>query len=380
MEVTLMGLEFNLDNKGCEALAYSFVEILNSIVKEKNIDITYHIIAYKDKPLPEIGKCDSLRIRYKSYDFWHKAKKLFKNSDLVVDFTMGDSFSDIYGFKRFARMTLLKQLAIKNSKKFILGPQTYGPFNKTFVKKWAGWIIKNSTEVFARDNMSVKYVKDNYKVDIKKTIDVAFALPTKLAKKLEETDKIKIGFNPSALLWNGGYNGKNQFGLQFNYQEYCKKLLSIICNDDRYQVYLIPHVGNNALGHTSENDYYICEKLSQKFKNAIGIKENYSASEIKGIISQMDIFIGARMHATIGAFSSKVVTIPFSYSRKFEGLYNSIGYKHIISATKINLDEAINKTINYIDNYELIKIDVIKANELVERELRDFKLQMEEIL
>ena len=32
------------------------------------------------------------------------------------------------------------------------------------------------------------------------------------------------------------------------------------------------------------------------------------------------------MHATIGAISSGVATIPFSYSRKFEGLFGNLEY------------------------------------------------------
>ena len=35
----------------------------------------------------------------------------------------------------------------------------------------------------------------------------------------------------------------------------------------------------------------------------------------------MDFFMGARMHATIGAFSSGVPVVPMAYSRKFNGLF-----------------------------------------------------------
>lgn len=35
----------------------------------------------------------------------------------------------------------------------------------------------------------------------------------------------------------------------------------------------------------------------------------------------MDFFVGARMHATIGAFSSGVPVVPMAYSRKFNGLF-----------------------------------------------------------
>ena len=44
----------------------------------------------------------------------------------------------------------------------------------------------------------------------------------------------------------------------------------------------------------------------------------------------MDFFVGARMHATIGAFSSGVPVVPMAYSRKFNGLFiDTLDYPYI---------------------------------------------------
>ena len=72
--------------------------------------------------------------------------------------------------------------------------------------------------------------------------------------------------------------------------------------------------------------------------------------EAKNYISQMSFFLGARMHATIGSFSSGVVTIPFSYSKKFEGLYGNLEYPYVISATKVSTEEAVETTLSYIED------------------------------
>lgn len=69
----------------------------------------------------------------------------------------------------------------------------------------------------------------------------------------------------------------------------------------------------------------------------------------------MDIFLGARMHASIAAISSNVATIPFSYSKKFEGLFGSLEYPYVISATKISTDNAISLTKKYITEYNVLK-------------------------
>ena len=90
--------------------------------------------------------------------------------------------------------------------------------------------------------------------------------------------------------------------------------------------------------------------------------------EVKNCISQMDIFIGSRMHATIGALSSGVVTIPVAYSRKFSGLFESIGYMHTIDICTMNNNSALQKTIYKIEHYKDIEVDVSAARKEIDRQ------------
>ena len=102
--------------------------------------------------------------------------------------------------------------------------------------------------------------------------------------------------------------------------------------------------------------------------------------EIKGYISEMDIFIGARMHATIGAFSSGIATIPVSYSRKFEGLYDNLNYRYVISASKICNEEAKKLTIEYINEYKLLKQNVDQSLKYVSDMQDNFKNKIKELI
>ena len=58
-----------------------------------------------------------------------------------------------------------------------------------------------------------------------------------------------------------------------------------------------------------------------------------SPSEAKSYIAGLDFFMGARMHACIAAFSSGVPVVPMAYSRKFAGLFGSLGYDHTVDCT-----------------------------------------------
>ena len=103
MKVVLLGLEFSINNLGCEALSYSFVSELYEIAKQQGKEIDVKAVVFADRIIPYIPNTkqavDCIKIKYKSPSFWKEISREFKSSDMIIDFTMGDSFSDIYGKK-----------------------------------------------------------------------------------------------------------------------------------------------------------------------------------------------------------------------------------------------------------------------------------------
>lgn len=87
--------------------------------------------------------------------------------------------------------------------------------------------------------------------------------------------------------------------------------------------------------------------------------------DIKSKISEFDIFIGARMHATIGAFSSGVATIPTAYSRKFNGLYESVEYPYIVDLLNSSTEENLEMTKMYIKDYVKLKVAAEKSMDYI---------------
>lgn len=374
MKVVLMGLEFFINNLGCEALSYSFVSELYELSKEKGETLEVKTIVFADQKVPYIPGTEipihCIGIHYKSPKFWREIKRVFKDADYIFDFTMGDSFADIYGVKRFVLDALVKTAAIRSGTPYILGPQTYGPYRNVMVKKWAKWILKKALRVYTRDEQSKQVAEQLSSRDVILTTDVAFALPYE-KKEIGTKGKIKIGFNPSGLLWAGGYTKDNQFGLTLDYQEYCRKVCDELYRDSNYEVFLIPHVGTTSeFDDATENDSAVCGELQKQYPEMKILRGISTPMDIKGYLAAMDVFIGARMHATIGAFSSGVATIPVSYSRKFEGLYDSLEYGYLIHARKESTDEAVKKTVEYIRQYETLQSSVEQSLKIV-REKQD---------
>ena len=256
---------------------------------------------------------------------WNELVFLKKNKyDLMFDIGEGDSFADIYGLKRYLLLSLSKWLAIRIGLPLVIAPQTIGPFKFWFSSHLATYLLKKSKAVYVRDHKSGDYLK-KMKVAHHKVSDVAFSLPYDQKNKVNDS----VGINISGLLWNGGYTKKNQFNLNLDY----KKLITEIINgfiERGRKVYLIAHVISDT--DEVEDDYQVAEKIKTELycENQLVIvaPKFTSPIEVKSFISSMEFFIGSRMHATIGAISAGVPTIPLAYSRKFSGVFESISYPH----------------------------------------------------
>jgi polysaccharide pyruvyl transferase WcaK-like protein len=80
--------------------------------------------------------------------------------------------------------------------------------------------------------------------------------------------------------------------------------------------------------------------LKAEFPALIRHPDFTSPSDAKSTIATMDFLTGARMHATIGAYSAGVPVVPISYSRKFEGLYGGLGYPWLVNAKGMSTEAA----------------------------------------
>ena len=79
------------------------------------------------------------------------------------------------------------------------------------------------------------------------------------------------------------------------------------------------------------------------------------------------------MHSTIASFSSGVVTIPISYSRKFEGLFGSLNYPCVINAKEENTDSAYALIMKYIDDKEILFSKQKESLNLIKEKNKAFK-------
>ncbi|MBN1795979.1 MAG: polysaccharide pyruvyl transferase family protein [Sedimentisphaerales bacterium] len=287
--------------------------------------------------------------------------KHISESDYVIDINAGDSFSDLYGKRRFLLGFLRKWLVLIMGKKLVFLPQTYGPFRSAITAFLAKWLVKHSAAAYARDKAGFNYLtellganENGHKVRL--LPDIAFILDAHRPDNLErdfpallKTDnRPVVGLNISGLLYRGGYNESNMFGLRADYKKLVEGIIKLLVEDCRAQIILVPHVFPPPRFEI-ESDLSacmdLCRSIDKKYlKNIFLVRKRYSHNEMKYIIGRCDFFVGARMHSCIAAISQSIPTIGLAYSDKFSGIFENVGLEeNVIEMRSAANDEILRK-------------------------------------
>ena len=269
-------------------------------------------------------------------------------TDLTLDITAGDSFSDIYGMRGFRMHSLMKWLFILCGNKFVMLPQTYGPFKSRFSKIVARYLLTRTTAIYARDMDGVKCVKKILgKVADKKMIrfipDVAFVLEPEKPKKsviIEQLENLKakghvlVGLNVSGHIYHVEYQAKSKFGLKSDYQKLMNDIVKSLMVYPNTVVVLVPHVFLKAgqVGSDLDACHQVYQQMVEKYPDRILlVDEVFNHKQVKYLIGCCDFFLGARMHACIAALSQYVPAVGLAYSDKFAGVFESLGVGDLVA-------------------------------------------------
>lgn len=384
IKIGLLDHLYKHENLGCVALSIANMSLIDKAAKNIGKEVEYKILVTENIEQEPLNFTDS---KYE-YAVFPRCKQTLKNPfrllksniyddcDYIINIAGGDGFTDIYGFNRVLAESYMTLFAGMKKKKVIFAPQTIGPFNKKITKFIAKKTLECTQKVFSRDSLSSKCCEElGAKEKYSEVIDVAFALPY---EKMEfKNDKLKLGINVSGLLYNGGYNKDNYFGLSFDYAKFIDEIIEK-AKDKGYEIHLIPHVNSDE--NKIEDDFDVCKMLADKYN--VEICPRYmSPIDVKSYISGMDVFTGARMHSTIAAFSSGVPVIPIAYSRKFNGLYGTLNYPYFIDAkSNITKENAIKLFFEYVEKKNELKNTIKKGKDIYTERLNNYVKYLEAIL
>lgn len=318
----------NPDNRGCEAIIRTTSEMAKKAFPESEIIVTSNdygitpmlgldtVNEYEYSYYPHDDKFDKyiyagLKKVFGTAQIWCKLKNVsayrrIGNADICIS-VGGDNFC--YG-NSIDHFLVHHAHFKKNGAKLIHWGTS---FEKNLLPEKLIRDLNNFDAIMVRESLSYNALKEkNINAPVYLIPDPAFTMAEQEPVEMPMMEKDCVGLNVSPMVVSkesrGGIVLKNTINL-INY-----------ITERGKQVALIPHVCNRSNG---DGDYSVMKTLLDKVnqpKRCLLVGYWYTAPEIKYIISKCDMFIGARTHATIAAYSMCVPTAVIGYSVKARGI------------------------------------------------------------
>jgi polysaccharide pyruvyl transferase WcaK-like protein len=283
----------------------------------------------------------NMRLSARLGGFGNAGVQALAASDAVLDISGGDSFSDLYGRKRYDMVTQPKLMVMRLGRPLVLLPQTYGPFGTVEARDRARDIIAGARTAWARDGDSFDRLQELLGPAFdprrhRQAVDVAFGLEPvaaehKLSGELDgwispASQHTVVGLNVSGLLANSTAAGQ-QYGLRIHYRRLMERLLRRLLEVAELRIVLMPHVRGAS---PQESDLHACRELRSVLEGGdrervLVAPTGLSPGEAKWLIGRFDWFCGTRMHSTIAALSSGVPAAAVAYSLKTRGVFATCG-------------------------------------------------------
>lgn len=403
-------LNVGWSNKGNCAIVHSTIETIKNFVPDAEFNlmgpakVDYNKLQIKKqvgcglslrKPhytimsLLYLFKCSYISIlkRFNVHIPISKNSRLFDyyDSDIVVN-SGGDHMSGEYGIGTLGTFINISY-AILLGKPVVLYGESLGYFRNPVLNSIAKFVFNRTKLILVREELSKKYLDDN-NITMPKiyvTADPAFLLnqvPQSsvfeiLSKEgMNEIQKPLIGINPSGLI--SRFRGKGHQKAEEEFANIMAKVIDTLVENLKATIIMIPHV------YTPNDDDRIAinmifHEVKNKSKVKI-IKNEYTPQELKGIIGQCDLFIGARMHATIAATSMLVPTVGIAYSHKMYGIIGEMlgQEKYVLDIKELNYENLISTINDAWENRERIKKELeVKIPMVKEKAMLNGKLVKE---
>jgi polysaccharide pyruvyl transferase WcaK-like protein len=293
---------------------------------------------------------------------------------VVAEIRGGDSFSDIYGLYRFVlgSLPILSMILIRG--RITLLPQTYGPYKSAASRMLARFILRRADLILSRDKEGMKMIEELIGKTERNLFcpDVAFSLESILPKDPRIRPALPsnrreclIGINVNGLMYNGGYTRSNMFGLKLDYPAFLDALVAKLLANPENRVLLVPHTfaATGRVESDPDGCAAVLRAVPAEFKSRIHIVEaEYDQNEIKGVVGLCDFFVGSRMHACIAALSQGIPAVGIAYSKKFRGVFESVGAENwVVDGRDVEIEEAVRRVLELFRKKDELKLELVRG-------------------
>jgi colanic acid/amylovoran biosynthesis protein len=202
--------------------------------------------------------------------------------------------------------------------------QSIGPFATNFQARLARRMLSKARLIELREEHSLRLLeKWNMDTPLHLVEDAAFLVPDAIPVQLPE----KNSSSGSARRFRVGLTVRKWFRTpaeQLHYEKTIAVFVDWLIDDLKASVYFIPQVTyKRGSDDDREAARDVCSLLRTS-TSAHRLEEEYCPRQIKGLCSEMDFFVGTRMHSNIFALSMKVPTLAISYQPKTDGIMSRL--------------------------------------------------------
>lgn len=348
-------------NHGCEAIVRGTKEILSDEQMtlysfKKSEDEKYGLAQYVNLQDARIsyGKINiqriiaSLKIRlFKDENY---ATKISVNH-ILKKYGIGDvGFSiggDNYCYPGFEEYGVINKMIRKCGTKTVLWGCSVEP---SMISDIMLEDLKGYDLAVARESITYDALK-KVGVNVILSSDPAFCMKKQVCDiPFEKSGKRIVGINASPHI----ITCEKENGIAYrNYVELVKYILA----ETDYSIALIPHVVWDT-----NDDRKVLRKLYEDIGESerVFLVEDHTAPELKYIISKCTLFIGARTHATIAAYSTCVPTLVVGYSVKARGIAKDLfgqEENYVIQVQSLDSPRILTESFKWLNsNQEKIRL------------------------
>jgi polysaccharide pyruvyl transferase WcaK-like protein len=263
-----------------------------------------------------------------------KASKIwaeYKSTDVIIDIR-GIIFADSLGGGFISRLIEGIHLLIGKhlNKPVIKYTADMGPFRRKWNRSFAKFYLNKIDLILARGKITKKYLIElGITTPIHVCPDTAFLLKSSSNQKINGVlskeklkNKVIVGMSVSNTVARKERD-KNQYSITMaQTADYLIKNLNAF-------VILIP----NDIFPNTHDDVYVAKKIYKRIdekEEVMLITEEYPANELKGIIGECDLLIGARYHSIVATLSMCIPTIAIAWHHKYHQVMGLVGQEKYV--------------------------------------------------
>ena len=342
-------------NHGCEAIVRSTYKILNKPMT---------LFSANSAEEKEYGVDQIVKVEDDVYKPVNKNSLQYLSSALYNKIYRSDYKFIKYGHKKFLDSISKGDicLSIGGDNYCYAGTDKLGFYNRMLHEKGAKTVLWGCS--VEPSSLTEKVIEDLKKYDL---ITVRESLSYEGLWNAGIRDNVLLCSDPAFQLEMEvcslpvGYGEKKSIGINVSplavkcgnlVMENYKELICYILQNTDYNVLLIPHVVK-----PETDDRQSLSMLLNQFADTgrITLIDDHNCMELKYIISQCRMFIGARTHATIAAYSTGVPTLVAGYSVKARGIAKDIfgtDQKYVLSVQSFTSKEDLTEAFQWLCDHE----------------------------